>query len=98
MVGNLGTHTQTMKRSIMKHERSDYNRIQDPEHKIPEDEPVFVLRAQDMLAPDTIDNWCNYADEAGADPAIIEAAIHQADAMRVWQICHGSKLPDLPTD
>jgi hypothetical protein len=34
----------------MLHARDDYNRIQDPEGKIPEDEPVFLLRAQDKLA------------------------------------------------
>ena len=28
----------------MKHARDDYNRIQDPAGKIPEDEPVFLLR------------------------------------------------------
>jgi len=31
----------------MKHAREDYNRFQDPENKIPEDEPVMLFRAQD---------------------------------------------------
>lgn len=34
----------------MKHAREDYDRIQDPLGLIPEDEPVFLLRAQDRLA------------------------------------------------
>lgn len=34
----------------MIHARDDYNRIQDPAGKIPADEPVFLLRAQDALA------------------------------------------------
>ena len=33
----------------MIHARDDYNRIQDPAGKIPADEPVFLLRAQDEL-------------------------------------------------
>lgn len=33
----------------MKHARLDYNRIQDPDGKIPEDEPVMLFRAQDEL-------------------------------------------------
>jgi len=31
----------------MKHAREDYNRFQDPENKIPDDEPVMLFRAQD---------------------------------------------------
>jgi len=31
----------------MKHAREDYNRFQDPENKIPKDEPVMLFRAQD---------------------------------------------------
>lgn len=33
----------------MRHAREDYNRIQDPAGKIHEDEPVFLMRAQDAL-------------------------------------------------
>lgn len=32
----------------MIHARPDYNRFQDPENKIPEDEPVMLFRAQDI--------------------------------------------------
>lgn len=35
----------------MKHAREDYNRFQDPENKIPEDEPVFLIRGRDPIAP-----------------------------------------------
>ena len=41
----------------MKHARKDYNRIQDPENKIPADEPVFIVRAQDPLAADVMRYW-----------------------------------------
>lgn len=34
----------------MKHAREDYNRIQDPANLIPENEPVFLFRAQDKFA------------------------------------------------
>lgn len=33
----------------MKHAREDYNRIQDPEGKIPVNEPVMLFRGQDEL-------------------------------------------------
>lgn len=32
----------------MKHARPDYDRFQDPENKIGEDEPVMLFRAQDI--------------------------------------------------
>ena len=41
----------------MKHARTDYDRIQDPAGKIPADEPVFLLRAQDQTAADTVEYW-----------------------------------------
>jgi len=80
----------------MKHARKDYNRIQDPEHKIPEDEPVFLLRAQDAAAPDAVQNWCLSALMAGARTNIIDAARKQRDAMIEWQRAYGMKIPDMP--
>ena len=38
----------------MRHARPDYNRFQDPENLIPQDEPVLLLRGQDKLAPKTL--------------------------------------------
>lgn len=80
----------------MKHARSDYNRIQDPEGKIPEDEPVFLLRAQDVTAPAVVKWWCNLARQHGASENIIEAARSQVDEMIKWQKEHGMKIPDMP--
>lgn len=41
----------------MIHSRPDYNRIQDTTGKIPDDEPVFLLRAQDCTAGDVVRYW-----------------------------------------
>jgi len=43
----------------MKHARQDYNRIQDSEGLIPEDEPVFLLRGQDTVAPGVVRFWAS---------------------------------------
>lgn len=43
----------------MKHARADYDRIQDPAGLIPEDEPVFLLRGQDIFAPQRLRDWAN---------------------------------------
>lgn len=80
----------------MKHARSDYDQIQDPRGLIPEDEPVFLLRAQDVLAPGLVSIWADLAQMIGADPAIVNAAMQQTIEMRKWQSTHKSKVPDMP--
>ena len=82
----------------MKHAREDYNRIQDPEGKIPEDEPVFLIRGQDAAGPEAVRNWARIASDQGASQEIVNSALDQANAMRVWQLTQGNmmKIPDLP--
>jgi hypothetical protein len=80
----------------MKHAREDYNRFQDPEGKIPADEPVFLLRAQDKVAPDVVEAWASLAEIWDADKDIVQRAREHAQAMRRWQDEHGCKIPDLP--
>ena len=80
----------------MKHAREDYDRLQDPEGIIPEDEPVFLLRAQDAVAPGVVEAWVMAAHNAGADIDIVQHAYEHAQLMRKWQAEHGSKVPDMP--
>jgi len=81
----------------MFHAREDYNgRIVDLEKKIPEDEPVFVLRGQDMCAPKVVEFWADEAEGLGAKPNIVKAAREHAKRMRVWLDTHRSKVPDMP--
>lgn len=82
----------------MKHARDDYNRIQDPSNKIPADEPVFLLRAQDVVAPETILFWAYKARQVGASPQIVEAAMNQWAEMKKWQKEHPPKVPDMPSN
>ncbi len=79
----------------MKHARSDYDQIQDPSGKIPEDEPVFLLRAQDISAPWALEEWIRHAEMSGAKPDIIKLARKQLLAMNKWQDRFGNKVADL---
>ena len=79
----------------MKHAREDYNRIQDPENKIPEDEPVFLLRGQDELAPDLVRTWAIQLFAKGGNPVMAGMALEQSKLMEEWQKTHKKKLPDL---
>lgn len=80
----------------MKTGRPEYDGIIDTSGKIPEDEPVFILRAQDSLAPTLVHIWASNAKIIGADPEIVEAALKHSEAMAEWQKLHGKKTPDMP--
>ena len=80
----------------MKHAREDYNRIQDPAGLIPENEPVFLLRAQDKHAPEVVAFWASLVHREGGDGEIANMAMRQSRAMKDWQHAHGKKVPDLP--
>ena len=76
----------------MIHARDDYNRIQDPAGKIPADEPVFLLRAQDELACKAVEFYAFLCSKAQAAEVAAKAWQH-AEKMRAWPV---KKVPDLP--
>lgn len=79
----------------MKHARSDYNRIQDPDGLIPEDEPVMLFRAQDQLMPAVLREYMVWLREEGLNEMAYRIARH-IRAVEEWQETHGCKLPDMP--
>lgn len=81
----------------MRHARPDYERFQDPAGLIPDDEPVFLIRGQDICGPETLRKWAFLAAMAAADPDIIGRVRRHADAMDAWQKVH-CKVPDLPAE
>lgn len=83
----------------MKHARSDYNgRIVDLENKIPIEEPVFLLRGQDKLAPKLLLMWAMELRLQGGDPSMAEEAERHAQLMIEWQKTHRVKTPDQYND
>jgi hypothetical protein len=77
----------------MKHAREDYNRIQDPAGLIPEDEPVFLLRAQDKHAARILRWYAAMVEHDKGDRRLIALVHEQAAAMDAWP---KHKAPDLP--
>lgn len=81
----------------MKHAREDYNRIQDPEGKIPDEEPVFLLRGQDKYAAKAV---MAYADSIAVDPEATDDALDIAAAAYGWvremEAWNEKKSPDMP--
>jgi len=79
----------------MKHARDDYNRIQDLAGLIPEDEPVFLLRAQDKHAARVLRFYADLVEYDDGDRGISTLTRDQADRMDAWP---KHKTPDLPKD
>lgn len=52
--------------------------------KVGTNEPIFVLRAQDVFAPDLVWWWAQLAALGGASQEKIKEAYACADAMRKW--------------
>lgn len=78
----------------MRHARADYNRIQDPDGKIPDDEPVFLFRAQDELFEEVLRFYARRLNEKyGERTAEMQAlTLSHAEAGMVWP---HKKAPDL---
>jgi len=74
----------------MKHARQDYNRIQDPENKIPMDEPVFLLRGQDRYAEEALEYYAFLCKEKA--PEVSRKANEQVKLFKAWP---KKKIPDL---
>ncbi len=53
------------------------------------DEPTFVLRASDPMAPILIRLWAAQKWQEHADPEMIDEARAVADAMDAWRREHG---------
>lgn len=64
--------------------------------RVAEDEPVFVLRAADVIAPTLVRMWAEQAEAHGSPPKKVNEALNLATSMEAWQRDHLSrtKVPD----
>lgn len=65
---------------------------------IPDDEPVFLIRGQDLAAIPAAEAWCEAAAALGADERIIDCVRRHIEVVREWQATHPTKVPDAPAD
>jgi len=75
----------------MIHAREDYNR-EDLEAKIPYDEPVFLLRAQDVTASAVVRYWASLQSREDGNSEIVKKALDHANLMDKWPV---KKVADL---
>lgn len=91
----------------MKHARKDYDRIQDPALADPsllspgstpigEEEPVFLLRAQDKYFLPMLRQYIIFlATDGDGDPKTTTLLYEHHHRAKLWQDEHGCKAPDL---
>ena len=60
------------------------------------DEPVFILRARDMLAPKAVVRWAHLAEQAESPQNKVRGALQVAKQMADWQANnrYRVKVPD----
>ena len=61
---------------------------------VADNEPIFVLRAQDKLAPILVRLWATLCEPLSTPDGKLEEAYILAVRMEEWQRMHGSKWPD----
>lgn len=59
--------------------------------RIPDDEPLFLLRGRDTVASETVLDWCDRAGRDGSPNEKLDEAAACAKAMRNWPT---KKVPD----
>jgi hypothetical protein len=83
----------------VQHARAEYNHIQDPSHQIDDNEPVFLIRAQDVYFTRILQYYLAllHADPQH-DSRLAEQIKNQHRRGDQWANEHGTKRPDTPTD
>jgi hypothetical protein len=66
--------------------------MQDPANKIPTDEPVFLIRGQDVSSGAAVRAWADFNDQNGGDSKLSQLARDHATLMDQWP---HKKLADL---
>jgi len=74
-----------------------YGRVtfeKEPGTPIPDDEPVFIFRAQDKLLPALLEDYWWYCKDVGSPEAHLDAIRDMKVEVEKWQETHPTKVPD----
>ena len=76
----------------MLHARKDYQDLVELDKSIPKNEPVFLIRAQDIVGASVVREWARLNAEAGGSADLTKTALQHAAKMDKWP---KKKLADL---
>ena len=71
-----------------------YGQVTTEKGDIPDDEPVIVFRARDILLPTVLASYYNLCSEAGSPPHHLNGILEAREAVVEWQKTHDTKVPD----
>lgn len=77
---------------------SKYGQIITSSGQIPDDEPVFLFRAQDQLLPKVLMVYAEMCENAGSPPEHVSRIRQQELAVRTWQAKHHTQVPNSGMD
>jgi hypothetical protein len=72
--------------------RKDYQDLEALDKRIPKNEPVMLVRGQDLAGPDTMRYWARRNAELGGNAELTKTAIQHAQKADHWP---KKKLADL---
>lgn len=73
---------------------SKFGRVTTEFGDIPEDEPVFLIRAKDMLAVEALWAYRGLSRAGGCNSEHLSALEHTIATFEEWQVSNPTKLPD----
>lgn len=80
----------------MIHARKDYtDRIQDAAGLIPDDEPCFLIRGQDLVGHAAVRAWAHLHRLNGGSDTVYALVMRHADRMEAWP---KKKTADVPPE
>lgn len=59
---------------------------------IPEDEPIFIIRAQDNISVSAIDDYMDLSERPGNDPTFMDDLRKVRNEFADWQIKNSDKV------
>jgi len=59
------------------------------------EEPLFLLRAQDVLAAGVVRMWADMLEKMGGCPDTVKDARARADQMDEWRMDNGGQMPSI---
>ena len=73
-----------------------YGEITSSKQEFHPGEPIFLLRAQDPLAPEAVDRYADLCASRGCAPEHVAAARRHANRIRAWQEGNPELVKALP--
>lgn len=82
----------------MKHLRSDYDDFAVLDAKIPDDEPVFLLRGQDPSSEAAVRAWAYDVERRNGSPELVRQVHAWSEKMGKYARSKGKAVADTPAE